>query len=457
MPAEATAVAAEERTVRGFGGGAGAEVLLMRPADTEEARAAVAACALARRGETGAGAIARGLGRSYGDAAQLAGGRVLDMTGLRGFELDGAAGVVTASAGATIGELLAELVPAGWMLPVVPGTQHVTVGGAIASDVHGKNHPTGGSFGSHLSGIGLLTADGEVRDLSPGGQVWATTVGGMGLTGVILWARIRLERVAGDRMAVDTDRVSCLEDALALLATPAAARHRIAWLDLLGAKPGRGIVTRSEHMPSAEDPPAAVAGRAGTVTVPERWPSGVLRAATVRAFNEVRFRRAPRRERGRPHPLGPHLFPLDALEAWPRLYGHDGLLQYQCAVPAGEERALEAVIAGLARARVPAFLATLKALGPASGAPLSFPLAGWTLAVDLPRRAAGVETVLDALDRVVAEAGGRVYLTKDARLGPDAVAAMYPGLGGWRTARDAVDPEGVWRSDLALRTGLIPR
>ncbi len=457
MPVEVAAVAAEARTVRGFGGGAGAEVLVMRPADNEEARAAVAACVLARRVDAGPGAIARGLGRSYGDAAQLAGGRVLDMTGLRGFELDADAGVVTASAGATIGELLAELVPRGWMLPVVPGTRHVTVGGAIASDVHGKNHPSAGSFGSHLSGIGLLTVDGEVRDLSPGGQVWAATVGGMGLTGVILWARIRLERVAGDRMAVDTDRVSCLEDALALLAAPAAARHRIAWLDLLGAKPGRGIVTRSEHMPSAEDPaPAAAAGGSGTFTVPERWPSGVLRAATVRAFNEVRFRRAPRRERGRPHPLGPHLFPLDALEAWPRLYGQDGLLQYQCAVPTGQERALEEVIAGLSKARVPAFLATLKALGPASGAPLSFPLAGWTLAVDLPRRAAGVEGVLEALDRVVAEAGGRVYLTKDARLRPDAVAAMYPGLGGWRTARDAVDPEGVWRSDLALRTGLIP-
>ncbi|HEU0318359.1 MAG TPA: hypothetical protein VFR49_13570, partial [Solirubrobacteraceae bacterium] len=126
-------------------------------------------------------------------------------------------------------------------------------------------------------------------------------------------------------------------------------------------------------------------------------------------------------------------------------------------VPTGQERALEEVIAGLSKARVPAFLATLKALGPASGAPLSFPLAGWTLAVDLPRRAAGVEGVLEALDRVVAEAGGRVYLTKDARLRSDAVAAMYPGLGGWRTARDAVDPDGVWRSDLALRTGLIPR
>ncbi|MGI8800810.1 MAG: FAD-binding oxidoreductase [Solirubrobacteraceae bacterium] len=454
-PAETTPVATERRALRGFGGGRTASVLLMRPGDIEEARTAVDACRSARRHDDRGGAIARGRGRSYGDAAQLTGGHVLEMTELRDFELDRDTGVVTASAGVTIGDLLAALAPAGWTLPVVPGTRHVTVGGAVASDIHGKNHPSAGSFGSHLSGLGLLTADGEVRELAPGGRLFHATVGGMGLTGVVLWARIRLEPATGDRMAVDTDRVRSLDDALDLLAARAPARHRIAWLDLLGPRPGRGIVTRSEPM-AGEQGKAPAPAAAAALTVPEHWPAGLLRVASVRAFNELRYRRAPARERGRPHALGTHLFPLDSLGAWPRLYGRDGLIQYQFAVPVGQENVLHQAIGRLSRARIPCFLATLKALGPASGAPLSFPLAGWTLAVDIPRRAAGLEEVLDSLDLLVAEAGGRVYLTKDARLRADVVGAMYPGIEGWRDDRDAVDPDGLWRSDLALRTGLIP-
>jgi decaprenylphospho-beta-D-ribofuranose 2-oxidase len=451
-PTEAPPVTAAARTVHGFGGGPGAGVVLVRPADPDEAQAAVAWCCAPER----RGAIARGLGRSYGDAAQLDGGHVLDMTGLDGFEVDAAAGTVTAFAGATLGALLADLVPAGWILPVLPGTQHVTVGGAIASDVHGKNHPAAGSFGAHVEAVGLLTAAGELLELSPGGELFEATVGGMGLTGVILWARIALEPVPGDLVGVDTDRAASLEDALALLAAPGPAGHRIAWLDLLGPSPGRGIVTRSQSIAGHAREPGRRATRRASLTVPEGWPGGVLRAASVRAFNELRYRRAPRAERGRPQPLGAHMFPLDALEAWPRLYGAEGLLQYQFAVPRGGEAALRAAIAGLGAARVPCFLATLKALGPASAAPLSFPLAGWTLALDIPRAAAGVAGLLDRLDEVVAEAGGRVYLTKDARMGPAALAAMYPRLADWQAARDAADPGGAWRSDLALRVGLIP-
>jgi decaprenylphospho-beta-D-ribofuranose 2-oxidase len=445
-------VAAAAATVHGFGGGPGASVQLVRPRDADEARAAVAWCCAPGRG----GTIARGLGRSYGDAAQLDGGHVLDMTGLTGFELDAEAGEVTAFAGASLGALLAELVPAGWILPVLPGTQHVTVGGAVASDVHGKNHPSAGSFGAHVRALGLLGAGGELLELSPGGELFEATVGGMGLTGVILWARIGLEPVPGDLLAVDTDRAASLEDALALLAAPGPAGHRIAWLDLLGPSPGRGIVTRSQSIPGAGRGTGRRATRRATLTVPERWPGGVLRAASVQAFNELRYRRAPRAERGRPQPLGPHMFPLDALEAWPRLYGADGLLQYQFAVPDGGEAALAAVIAALRSARVPCFLATLKALGPAAPAPLSFPLAGWTLALDIPRAAAGVAGLLDGLDAIVAEAGGRIYLTKDARLRPAALAAMYPRLAAWQAAREASDPGRAWRSDLALRVGLIP-
>jgi decaprenylphospho-beta-D-ribofuranose 2-oxidase len=444
--------------VSGWGGGTGATVRLVCPGDTAAVRAAVARCSSdGMRGARGIGAIARGVGSSYGDAAQLAGGLVLDMTRLRDFQLDAINGTITAQAGLTIKDLLMEVVPAGWMLPVVPGTQHVTVAGAIASDIHGKNHGTAGTFGSNVQALGLLAAGGDELELQPGSDdgVFAATVGGMGLTGVILWARIKLKPVASALLAVDIDRVDHLDDALTLLAGP-GGEHRVAWLDLLGAATARGIVTRAQH---ASDSGAAPQGGAGTVTaratVPVHWPGGLLRTSTVRAYNELRFRRAPRRERGKLEEYGAHMFPLDTLNAWPRLYGRPGFVQYQFAVPRGQEHVLAEVIELLRGARIPCFLAVLKDLGAANDAFLSFPLRGWTLALDLPRTASGLDAALDRCDELVAAAGGRVYLTKDVRLRSRMLPAMYPRLHEWRHVRDRVDPERRWRSDLALRTGLV--
>jgi decaprenylphospho-beta-D-erythro-pentofuranosid-2-ulose 2-reductase len=175
----------------------------------------------------------------------------------------------------------------------------------------------------------------------------------------------------------------------------------------------------------------------------------------VRAFNELRFRSAPKAQRGAVESLGRHMFPLDALDAWPRLYGRAGFVQYQLVVPYGAEATLGAVIEHLRRAAVPCYLAVLKDFGPASDAPLSFPMPGWTLTLDLPRAAPGLDAALDRLDELVVEAGGRVYLSKDAHLRPETLAAMYPRLDEWRQARDQADPEHVWRSDLARRTGLV--
>jgi len=441
--------------VAGWGGGAGASVRIIRPDRVEDFPAALEWCRA--RGQLRSGAIPRGMGRSYGDAAQLEGGLVLLTTGLRRFELDSEDGTVTAEAGVTIGELLEQLVPAGWMVPVVPGTQHVSVGGAIASDIHGKNHGTAGTFGSHVEALGLLTAGGEVLELTPNGSdpIFAATLGGMGLTGVILWARIRLRPVSSPWLSVDADRVDGIDDALAALSAPGGP-HRVAWLDLLSARPGRGIVTRAEHLAASEAPPGREGGATvkGRATVPAHWPAALLRPETVRAFNELRFRRSPRAERGKVESIGAHMFPLDALESWPRLYGPRGLVQYQLVVPYGAERTLEVVIEHLGRWRVPCFLAVLKDFGEANSAPLSFPIAGWTLALDLPRAAPGLEALLDRFDQLVAEAGGRVYLSKDARMGPAALEAMYPGLEEWRETRDRADPDQLWHSDLAQRTGL---
>jgi len=446
-------------TLRGWGGGAGAVGWSLRP---DRAQAMGAALELFRERAGGpdawAGVIPRGMGRSYGDAAQLLGGLALDMTALKGFELDPDQGTVTAGAGVTIGELLEHLVPAGWMVPVVPGTQHVSVGGAIASDIHGKNHGAAGTFGSHVVSLTLLKSSGEIVELFPGAneRLFEATVGGMGLTGAILSARIRLAPVSSPLLSVDTDRVGDLEQALAVLGEPGGP-HRVAWLDLLGTRPGRGIVTRASHVTGGAVPlPVRGAATATARTeVPAGWPSGLLRPGAVRAFNELRFRRAPTSERGRVEAIGRHMFPLDWLGAWPRLYGSTGLVQYQLVVPYGAERVLDSVVAELRRAWIPCYLAVLKDFGAANRAPLSFPLAGWTLALDLPRTAPGIGAALDRCDALVAAAGGRVYLTKDARLRPEALAAMYPRLKEWRAVRDEADPGFVWRSDLALRTGLV--
>ena len=431
----------------GWGGGPAAPVTLTRPADEEALTRAVRAA--------GAGAIARGAGRSYGDAAQLRGGHVISLTALRSHELDAERGVVTAQAGVTIAELLPVLIPRGWILPVLPGTQHVTVGGIIASDIHGKNHGAVGSVGAHVLRIRLLTSGGEVLELEPGQPEFEATVGGMGLTGVIVSAEIQLRRIAGPLISVDTDRAGTLDEILQALQAP-GGEHRVAWLDLL-AGPGRvrGVVTRAAYADasahSGRDARADVVARA---TVPGWWP-GWLPRTGVRAFNELRFRLSPVRQRDHLEPIARHMFPLDVLDAWPRLYGRRGFVQYQLAVPPGREATLTDVLRTLERHRVPSFLAVLKDFGDAGPPPLSFPIRGWTLALDLPRAADGLAAALDRCDLIVAAAGGRVYLSKDSRLRADLLAAMYPRLDEWRERRDALDPAGRWRSDLAIRLGLV--
>ncbi|HEX8976835.1 MAG TPA: FAD-binding oxidoreductase [Solirubrobacteraceae bacterium] len=450
-PQPAAVTSLERVALTGWGGGPRVPGRVLRAPAPDALRAAVSAPAPA-------GSIARGMGRSYGDAAVRRDGLILDTTALRSFELDTEGGILTAQAGATLGQLLSALQPAGWVLPVVPGTQHVSIGGAIASDIHGKNHGTAGTFGSHVQAIGLLTAAGEELELTPerGGELMAATIGGMGLTGVILWARIKLAPLRSAALSVDTDRAESLDEVLTLLDGPGGP-HRVAWLDLLGPRPVRGVVTRAEQL--IEDPPDARRPAQTTVparmSIPAQWPGGLLRPALLRAFNELRFRRTPRRQLGHVESFGAHMFPLDGLADWPRLYGASGFIQYQFVVPRGAEPTLDTLIGRLRRSPIPCYLAVLKDFGAETHAPLSFPMAGWTLAIDLPRGAPALERLLRDFDELVAGAGGRVYLAKDGRLRPDALAAMYPRLERWRAARDEADPEHRWRSDLALRTGLV--
>jgi decaprenylphospho-beta-D-ribofuranose 2-oxidase len=444
------ALAGRRTELSGWGGGPRTPATIVRPADEESLVHAVAAGA--------SGAIARGMGRSYGDAALLRDGLVLDLTALRDFAVAEQRGVVRAHAGVTLAALLRTLVPRGWVLPVLPGTQHVTVGGMLASDVHGKNHSHAGSIGAHVAALKLLTSAGELLELEPGRPdgFFEATIGGMGLTGVIVWAEIRLRRVTCALVSVDTDRVQSLDAVLAALREP-GGEHSVAWLDLLST-PGRvrGVVTRASYAEAAPGRDAAPASPVVVprATVPSWWPARLPRAG-VRAFNELRFRASPIHQRGRLEPIAAHMFPLDRLAAWPRLYGRAGLIQYQFAVPYGHEDVLEQVLGTLESHRVPCFLAVLKDFGEAGSAHLSFPIPGWTLALDLPRAAAGLEAALLHCDELVAGAGGRVYLTKDARLRAEQLGAMYPRLGEWRARRDALDPSGRWRSELGIRLGLV--
>jgi len=284
-PARTRAIAATNSVVTGWGAGEAASVSIVRPGDVEELRATVES---ASRGQT----LPRGMGRSYGDAAQISGGLVIETTRLKRIEFDRGRGTVTAQAGVTIGELLREAVPADWIVPVVPGTRHVTVGGAVAGDIHGKNHGTAGTFGTHVEAISLLRADGELVELRPGTPDghFAATVGGMGLTGIVVDARIKLSSVRGAMLSVDTGRVSSLDDALAALVAPGGP-HRVAWLDLLCAHPGRGIVTRAQHVDTPGEGKAVIHSRG---TVPRAWPGGALRPGVVRSFNALKFASARR-------------------------------------------------------------------------------------------------------------------------------------------------------------------
>jgi decaprenylphospho-beta-D-ribofuranose 2-oxidase len=418
-----------------------------------------------------AGVIARGAGRSYGDAAQNGGGDVLDMTGMSQIlSIDREQRLITAQAGATVAQLMAHLASHELTLPVVPGTRHVTLAGAIASDIHGKNHHRDGGFARHVESLSLCTPTGARLEVSPqvDPELFYATFGGMGLTGVVVQATLRAEPLAKPWVLADVDRTDSFEQTLALMAGEERHRYSVAWLDLLasGGQMGRAVVSRAEPWPadSAMVPGHGLRGIRGAypgtllqrpaLTVPNGFPAALLRPAGLRVFNALRWRAAPRRERERPTALAPYFFPLDGLGEWNRLYGPAGLIQYQFVVPAGQETAMLRCIELLRTRRLPVYLAVFKRLGAEFGGPLSFPLEGWTLAIDLPAAAPGLWTALDELDEVVAGCGGRVYLTKDARMRRGVMATMYPKLDRFHTQRAQVDPDGVLGSDLSRRLGL---
>ncbi|WP_318214134.1 FAD-binding oxidoreductase [Streptomyces sp. SCL15-6] len=442
--------------VTGWGRTAPTAARLIRPRTYEEAAAAVRDCG-AR------GGIPRGLGRAYGDAAQNAGGAVLDMTGLdriHAIDVDG--GTVLCDAGVSLHRLMEVLLPLGWFVPVTPGTRYVTVGGAIGADIHGKNHHVSGSFARHVLSLELLTADGGVRTVDRGTPLFDATAGGMGLTGVILTATVRLQPVETALMSVDTERAADLDDLMArLTATDHRYRYSVAWIDLLarGAATGRAVLTRGDHAPLDALPARArreplVFRTSRLPAAPGFLPEGLLSRASVGLFNELWYRKAPRVRRGQLQRISTFFHPLDGVPHWNRIYGRGGFVQYQFVVGHGREETLRRIVRRISARRCPSFLAVLKRFGEADPGWLSFPVPGWTLALDVPAGLPGLGAFLDELDEEVAAAGGRVYLAKDSRLRPELLAAMYPRLDDFRALRAELDPRGVFMSDLSRRLAL---
>ena len=403
-------------------------------------------------------AIARGLGRSYGDPSQNGGGTVLDS---KSFNHIGQPGpVMDLGAGVSIDELLQASVPAGWFVPVTPGTRFVTMGGAFAADIHGKNHHREGTFSRHVQDLSMILADGRELTVTPADPLFDATAGGMGLTGMITSLRLRMKPISTSRMRVTTSRTNDLDTLMAQMQeADEHSTYSVAWVDTLaqGAHLGRAVLTTGEHadlddlsVKQRQDPFAYSPKQ--LVGTPDIVPNWALNKLSVRAFNELWFRKAPARPTESVESIPTFFHPLDSVDNWNRIYGKRGFLQYQFVVEDAE--IVRHALQKFAAVGVPCFLAVLKRFGAQNSAPLSFPSRGWTLALDIPTSVPGLGPLLDELDEEILSAGGRLYLAKDSRMRPEHLPAMYPRLAEFQQVRDEVDPQRRWRSDLSERLGL---
>lgn len=392
--------------------------------------------------------LPHGMGRSYGDSCLNDGAALLDTRGLDRFiAFDEARGVLRCESGVLIADVIELALPRGWFPAVTPGTRFVTVGGAIANDVHGKNHHRDGSFGHHVEAFELLRSDGSRLACSPteNAELFRATIGGLGLTGLVTWADIRLTRVKGPWIRQTATRFGSLDEFFEA-SEPLERTHRyvVAWLDCTSRGGARGIIFAGDH----DDDPRP-APRRRERAFPLEPPVSLVNGLTLRAFNTLYYR-APRAGASQPArvPWAPYFYPLDAIHHWNRMYGPRGFFQYQCVVPPHDagRAALAELLARIAASGEGSFLSVLKRFGerPAAGL-LSFPMPGYTLALDFPNRGPRTTALLDALDAVVRGAGGRVYPAKDARMAPSSFRAYYPQ---WERFREHVDPRfssSFWR------------
>lgn len=440
-------------TLTGWGRSTRSQAHVVRPDSVEDITGLVA---------DAPSVLGRGMGRAYGDAAQCAGGLVISTERLQQCSPPDA--VMDVAAGVSIDDLLRRIVPAGYFVPVTPGTRYVSIGGALASDIQGKNHHADGALSAHTESIDLVLADGTPATVGPDRDpdlFWATA-GGMGLTGVITGARIRMRSIRSSQLRVDTTRADDLDDLIAAMyEADSTHRYSVAWVDTLarGKTLGRSVLTVGDFADADELPvkqrgnPLAYDPKR-PVSAPSMVPNRALNRWSVAAFNEMWFRKAPKRRIGELQDIATFFHPLDGVNDWNRIYGPRGFLQYQVIVPDGHEDLVRRLLEQFADSRCPVFLAVLKRFGPEGPSPITFALKGWTLALDIPTDVPGLSALLDRMDSDVAAAGGRIYLTKDSRMSPDTFRAMYPKAKEFGLVRDRVDPDRKFRSDLSERLGL---
>lgn len=396
--------------------------------------------------------LAIGAGRSYGDTGLLSGGRMIDMTGLNRFQdFDPRTGRLTAEAGALMGDVMATFAPRGWFVPVTPGTREVTLGGAVANDVHGKNHHRAGTFGRHVRAIRLRRSDGPALDLSASDHagLFGATVGGLGLTGIIETVELQMQPIASTWLKVETIPFGNIDDFAAIVRDQGGVEHTVAWIDCTasGARLGRGIFSAADWLSDGR----LEAHRPRQLRVPVDAPAWLLNPLSLRGFNAL----YDLKERARPRLDEAHysevFHPLDAIGHWNRLYGPAGFYQYQCVTPltAGIEP-MRDILRMVAASGQGSTLAVLKMFGdlPSPGL-LSFPKPGYTLALDFPNRGDRTLTLLAGLDKIVLSAGGRLYPAKDGRMSRAMFEAGYTELGAFQRHRDP-----ALQSDFGLRMGL---
>jgi len=413
------------------------------------------------------GVIARGLGRSYGDPAQNSGGLVVDMTMFsRIHSIDPDSGIVDVEAGVSLDALMRAALPYGLWVPVLPGTRQVTIGGAIASDIHGKNHHSQGSFGNHVLSMDLLTADGTLHTIRPDEgdtELFWSTVGGMGLTGIVTRARIKMKRTETAYFFVGSDRTNSLDETMELLTggSDDGYEYSVAVPDTISTNTklgragfSRGNLATVDQLPAKLRKNPLYFNAPQLFTVPDVFPNGMVNNLTTQLGGAVTHRTFAKHGRGLIQNITQFLHPLDLLGEWNRGYGRRGFLQYQFSIPYGAEDQLAETVRAIAHSGHRSFLNVFKRMGPSSRAPLSWPHPGFMLSLDFPVKA-GLNEFCAELDRRVLDAGGRLYFAKDSRTTPEMIRVMYPRLEEWRRIRDAVDPERVFVSDQARRLRLV--
>jgi FAD/FMN-containing dehydrogenase len=395
-------------------------------------------------------ALAFGCGRSYGDSCINSHATQLGTAQLqRLIKFDAQSGTLHCEAGVTLDEILRVIVPVGWFLPVLPGTRFVTIGGAIANDVHGKNHHNAGSFGCHVLSLNLLRSDGHRYHCSPqeNSTLFQATIGGLGLTGLIVSAEIRLVAITSDQLEVEDLPFSCVEEFSAISRASADWEYTVSWIDTFARKSrlGRGIFSRARH---AHNTGGRNPGRSLTaIRVPFAPPFSLVNRWTVDAFNRAYFWHRSRNRGVHYQHYQPFFFPLDAIGNWNRVYGRQGFYQYQCVVPQpGAEQIMNTLLHEISRSGASSFLTVLKEFGDReSPGMLSFPRPGLTLAIDFPNRGELTRRLLSSFDTIVQSAGGAIYPAKDARMPSHLFRSAYPKIQAFAAEMDPNFSSAFWR------------